>query len=239
MKLLRCGNLCVTQCNTCCKWDKFSNWNSSEYRSIGAKITKLQAPQTKFYKEFKEGITTVGLKIKNKPAFQPVSEDFELKWNSIIFNAEQSIVQLLLYELEKVIRRIEVEIQKVFNEKSPEKLKQRYADLEKKHSDFQSKLEQRWRKKLKKFKKRYGALNNTKEIITGVGRSEVPSSVMQLSTVNKLENVPLVELATTTPKHNESSNITDKVVNVCTSTGLKIAETPGIDDALATYERSQ
>ena len=90
-----------------------------------------------------------------------------------------------------------------------------------------------------KFKKRYDALNNTKEIITGVGRSEVPSSVMQLSTVNKLENVLLVELATTTPKHNESSNITDKVVNVCTSTGIKIAETPGIDDALATYERSQ
>ena len=88
MKLLCFGNLCVTQCNTCCKWDKFSNWKSSEYRSIGAKITKLQAPQTKFYKEFKEGIITVGLKIKNKSEFQPVSEDFELKWNSITFNAE-------------------------------------------------------------------------------------------------------------------------------------------------------
>ena len=88
MKPLYCRNLCVTQCNTCCKWVKFSNWKFSEYRSIGAKITKLQAPQTKFYKEFKEGITTVGLKIKNKPAFQPVSKDFELKWNSIIFNAE-------------------------------------------------------------------------------------------------------------------------------------------------------
>ena len=40
-------------------------------------------------------ITPVGLKIKRKPAFQPVSENFEFKWNSITFNAECSIVQLL------------------------------------------------------------------------------------------------------------------------------------------------
>ena len=75
-------------------------------------------------------ITPVGLKIKKKPAFQPVSEDFEFKWNSITFNAGRSIVQLLLYE--KVFRKTEVEIQKEINETSPEKLKQRYAELEKK-----------------------------------------------------------------------------------------------------------
>ena len=48
------------------------------------------------------------------------------------FNAERSIVQLLSYKSEKVFRKIEVEIQKEFNEISPEKLKQRYAELEKK-----------------------------------------------------------------------------------------------------------
>ena len=74
----------------------------------------------------------MGLKIKKKPAFQPVLEDFEFKWNSITFNAEWSIVQLLLYESEKVFRKIEVEIQKEFNETSPEKLKQRHAEFEKK-----------------------------------------------------------------------------------------------------------
>ena len=92
----------------------------------------------------------MGLKIKKKPAFQPVLEDFEFKWNSITFNAEWSIVQLLLYESEKVFRKIEVEIQKEFNETSPEKLKQRYAELEKKYSDHLSKLEQRRRKKMEK-----------------------------------------------------------------------------------------
>ena len=56
-------------------------------------------------------------------------------------------MQLLLYELENVFRKIEVKIQKKFNERSPEKLKQRYAELEKKYFDHQNKLEQRRRKK--------------------------------------------------------------------------------------------
>ena len=59
-------------------------------------------------------------------------------------------MQLLLYESENVLRKIEVKIQKKFNETSPEKLKQRYAQLEKKYFDHQSKLEQRRRKKWKK-----------------------------------------------------------------------------------------
>ena len=71
-------------------------------------------------------ITPVGLSIKKKPAVQLFSEDFEFKCNSITFNAERSIVQLLLHESENVFRKIEVKIQKKFNERSPEKLKQRY-----------------------------------------------------------------------------------------------------------------
>ena len=75
-------------------------------------------------------ITPVGL--KKKPAFQPVSENFEFKWNSITFDAERTIVQLLVYESENVFKKIEVKIQKKFNKRSPEKLKQRYAELDKK-----------------------------------------------------------------------------------------------------------
>ena len=59
-----------------------------------------------YIKSPEEEITPVDLKIKTKLAFQPVLEDFEFKWNSIIFNAERSIVQLLLYESEKVIEKL-------------------------------------------------------------------------------------------------------------------------------------
>ena len=48
---------------------------------------------------------------KEKVAFQPVSEDFEVKWNSILYNAERNIVELLLNEAEKVIAKIKVELQ--------------------------------------------------------------------------------------------------------------------------------
>ena len=71
-----------------------------------------------------EGIIPSGLKIKKKPAFQPVFEDFEAKWNSILYNAEINIVELLLYDAEKVIAKIQVEIQAEVNEKNPENLRE-------------------------------------------------------------------------------------------------------------------
>ena len=58
-----------------------------------------------FIQILEEGIITSGLKIKKKQAFQSVFEDFEAKWNSILYNAEKNIVELLLYEVEKVIAK--------------------------------------------------------------------------------------------------------------------------------------
>ena len=69
-----------------------------------------------------EGIIPSVLRIKKAPAFQSVSEDSEVKWNSILYNAERNIVELLLYEAEMVIAKVQVEIQEEVNEKNPEKL---------------------------------------------------------------------------------------------------------------------
>ena len=78
-----------------------------------------------------------------------------------------------------------------------------------------------------------------KEIITEVGRRKVLLSVRQLSTITQSENVALVESAITTPKNNESSNITSKVNNIFTSSCIKMIETPGIDKVLLKLESSQ
>ena len=75
-----------------------------------------------------KGIIPAGLKIKKKPAFQPVPEDFEIKWNSILYNAERNIVELLLYEAEKVIAKIQVEIQEEINEKNQKKFEREYVE---------------------------------------------------------------------------------------------------------------
>lgn len=82
-------------------------------------------------------------------------------------------------------------------------------------------------------------MNDTKEVITGMGGSEVPSSITQLLTINQSKKVPLIESATATPKHNESSNFTDEVDNVCTSSDIKLTETPGIDKVLLKVRSSQ
>ena len=70
-----------------------------------------------------------------------MSEDFEAKWNSILYNAERNIVELLLYEAEKVIAKIQIEIQAEVNEKNLEKFERKYAELEGKHPRFQRKLD--------------------------------------------------------------------------------------------------
>ena len=70
-------------------------------KSLRCKHHKLNYTQS-----LEEDIIAFGLKIKKKPAFQPVLEDFEAKWNSIQYNAERNIVELLLYEAEKVIAKI-------------------------------------------------------------------------------------------------------------------------------------
>ena len=75
-----------------------------------------------YIQSLEEGIIPSGLKIKKKLAFQQMSEDFEAKWKSILYNAERNIVELLLYKAEKVIATIQVETQAEVNEKNLEKL---------------------------------------------------------------------------------------------------------------------
>ena len=50
------------------------------------------------------------MKIKKSPAITPVSEDFNTKWNEVLYNAEKNLVELLLYESSKVIAKIQVEL---------------------------------------------------------------------------------------------------------------------------------
>ena len=50
------------------------------------------------------------MKIKKSPAITPVSEDFNTKWNEVLYNAEKNLVELLLYESSKVIAKGQVEL---------------------------------------------------------------------------------------------------------------------------------
>ena len=48
-------------------------------------------------------------KNNKEPAFVPVMGQFNKKWNSILFDAERRLLELLLTEVDNVIKKIETE----------------------------------------------------------------------------------------------------------------------------------
>ena len=85
-----------------------------------------------------------GLKINKKPAFAPISKDFMVNWKNILRRAEESLVKLLLTESQKVIKKLDSDIEKELQKFDYEKRDQVYLGLERKHSDFKKSLEKRY-----------------------------------------------------------------------------------------------
>ena len=60
----------------------------------------------------RRGVIPKGLRIRKNPAFEPISDDFQIKWNKILYNAEKNLVELLLYESSKVVAKLEIDFNK-------------------------------------------------------------------------------------------------------------------------------
>ena len=93
---------------------KFDRWNdviwcrTTSWKTT-TKITKIPTSSKELWKEFRNRYHTKGTKNKKVPAFQPVSEDFFIKWEAILYNAKKNLVELSLYESSKVIAKIETD----------------------------------------------------------------------------------------------------------------------------------
>ena len=72
------------------------------------------------YKNYEKSIALdlipQGLKIKKRPASEPISKDFNIKWNNILRNAERNLVELLLNESLKVVERVELDLDLELNQ---------------------------------------------------------------------------------------------------------------------------
>ena len=77
----------------------------------------------------KTGLIPNGLKIKKSPAITPVSEDFNTKWNEVLYNAEKNLVALLLYESSKVIAKIQVQLDLEVRKIDPGNYNRNYESL--------------------------------------------------------------------------------------------------------------
>ena len=91
-------------------------------------------------RSIEEGLTPTGLKLQKKPAF-PISEDFSIKWNKVLSDADGKLVRLLLSESDKVIRKLEAEIVlKILEDQKNNIENTSLEKLERKQSKFKERL---------------------------------------------------------------------------------------------------
>ena len=121
-----------------------SGWNT-HLDLLYQKSIRYQHHRENYVTNLLEGLMPSGLRIKKRPAFKPVSDTFEGKWNSVLYNTEKRLVELLLKESEEAASVVEAEIH-VEIERS-DSTNEILEDLEKKHKEYKEQLEKRRKKK--------------------------------------------------------------------------------------------
>ena len=90
------------------------------------------------------GLIPSGLQLKKSPAFEPVMEDFNLKWDQLLYDAEKFFVKLLLHEFQEVIAKIELDIASELANLNIDDTVQKQREMYTKHKSYENVL-QRWR----------------------------------------------------------------------------------------------
>ena len=80
-------------------------------------------------------------------AFQPVSEDFFIKQEEILYNTEKYLAELLLYESSKVIAKIEIDSSNEIHKLHPDDYKTKLNELINNNKFYRKQLEKRSSKK--------------------------------------------------------------------------------------------
>ena len=89
-----------------------------------------------YIQSLEEKVIPLGLKINKKPAFAPILEDFMINSKNILRRADYPLVQLLLTESQKVIKKLDSDIENELRNFGYESRDQVYLGLERKHTDF-------------------------------------------------------------------------------------------------------
>ena len=103
------------------------------------------------YKEsFENGLIPKGLKINKRPALKPVTEDFFEKWNTILLDAENSLVQLLLSESLQVVKKLDEELDSEIKKIHSNDVREKRIQFENQYENYKKKLEfcriRKWKK---------------------------------------------------------------------------------------------
>ena len=57
------------------------------------KSLRYKHHQLNYEESLQRGVIAKGLRIRKDPAFEPISDDFQIKWNEILHNAEKNLAQ--------------------------------------------------------------------------------------------------------------------------------------------------
>ena len=91
-----------------------------------------------------------GLKINNRPAIKPKTENIFEKWNTLLLDVENSLVQLLLSELLQVVNKFDEELDSEIKKIHPNVVREKQIHLENYYENYKKKLElsriRRWKK---------------------------------------------------------------------------------------------
>ena len=107
--------------------------------------------QENFKKIISNDVTSFELRIKKTPAIETVNEDCHIKWHGISKNAEKQLIELLLFESETVVAKVQFVVVKSINALFPNDEGQVKNILREKNRNIGKQLKQRRQKKWKKF----------------------------------------------------------------------------------------
>ena len=113
------------------------------------KTLRYQHHLQNYEESMRTRIVSKGLRIKKAPAFAPVSKDFYIKWDEVLYNAEKNLIELLLYESSKVVAKLEVDLNNGIRELDPHSYEDKRVEMEREEEIYRKNLEKR---RLKKWK---------------------------------------------------------------------------------------
>ena len=74
-----------------------------------------------------------GLRIKKCSDFEPISNNFNIKWNSVLRDVEKNLVELLLNESLKVVEKLELDLDLGLERVYPKNYENKRLQLNQKH----------------------------------------------------------------------------------------------------------
>ena len=102
----------------------FPEANSQKLDYLFSKLLRYENHAENYKLALEKKIIPFGLRIKKLPAIKPISEDFSNQWNSVLYDSEKRLVQLLLAETQKVVEKTQIEFNEKLHEKYPESFRE-------------------------------------------------------------------------------------------------------------------